>query len=77
MVSGIVSTGKFLMLLAFASILVVVFSLIFSPFFAIMALGTVRDLLIFIFPKGLLIVIFFIGVARYYYELQGGKVQDE
>lgn len=67
---GIISTGAFLLVLAFASVLVVVFSMIFDPFFAMMKLGTVRDLLIFMFPKGLLFVIFFVGVARYYYELQ-------
>lgn len=74
---GLISTVVFLMLLGFASVLTVVFSLILDPFFAIMKLGTVRDLLIFIFPKGLLIVIFFIGVARYYFELQGGEVKNE
>jgi hypothetical protein len=71
MASGIVSTGKFLLVLAFASALVLVFSYMFGPMFAIMKLGTVRDLLIFMFPKGLLLVIFFVGVARYYFEIRG------
>lgn len=69
--TGIISTGKFLLVLGFASALVLVFSLIFTPMFAIMKLGVTRDLLIFIFPKGLLIVVFFVGIARYYYELKG------
>lgn len=76
MASGIITTGKFILILAFASVLVLVFSMFLGPLFAIMALGLVRDLLIFIFPKGLLIVIFIIGIARYYYELQGGRVKD-
>ena len=69
MANGIIATGNFLLTLAIASALVIVFSMVFGPFFAIMKLGTVRDLLMFIFPKGLLIVIFFIALARYYYEL--------
>jgi len=68
-VSGIVATGKFILTLAIASVLVLVFSMIFGPMFAIMKLGTVRDLLMFIFPKGLLLVVFFVALARYYYEL--------
>jgi len=71
--SGIAATGKFLLLLGFASALVLVFSLILDQFWAIMAYGSVRDLLMFIFPKGLLIVIFFVGVAGYYYELKGSR----
>lgn len=71
MANGIVATGTFILTLAVASALVLVFSMIFNPFFAIMKLGYVRDFLIFIFPKGLLIVIFFVSVARYYMELQG------
>jgi hypothetical protein len=74
-VSGIVATGKFLLTLAIASALVLLFSMIFGPMFAIMKLGTVRDLLMFIFPKGILIVIFFIAVARYYYELTVSNVK--
>lgn len=73
MASGIVATGKFLLTLAIASVLVLIFSMIFRYFFAIMALGTVRDLLMFIFPKGLLIFIFFVAVAVYYRELQGER----
>ena len=69
--NGIVATGKFILTLAIASALTLVFSMIFDPFFAIMKLGFVRDFLIFFFPKGLLIVIFFIAVAKYYLELQG------
>jgi len=69
--NGIVATGKFILTLAIASALTLVFSMIFGPFFAIMKLGAVRDFLIFFFPKGLLIVIFFIAVAKYYLDLQG------
>jgi len=66
MASGVVNTAGFLITLAFASVLVLVFSLILDPFFSIMAYGTVRDLLMFIFPKGLLIVIIFVAIAVYY-----------
>lgn len=70
MASGIVATGKFVLTLAAASVLVLVFSMILDPFFALMKLGTVRDFLIFIFPKGLLILIFFVAIAVYYKELK-------
>jgi hypothetical protein len=70
MASGIVATGKFILTLAVAGALVLVFSMIFSPMFAIMKLGAVRDILMFVFPKGVLIVVFFVAVARYYLELQ-------
>ena len=73
MASGIISTGKFMLVLAFASALVLVFSIMFQPFFAIMKLGTVRDLLMLLFPRGLLIIVFFVGLARYYYELKGAS----
>jgi hypothetical protein len=69
--NGILATAKFILTLAIASALTLVFSMIFEPFFAIMKLGAVRDFLIFFFPKGLLIVIFFIAVAKYYLDLQG------
>ena len=77
MAKGLIATGYFLLVLAFASALVLVFSMIFDPMFAIMKLGTVRDLLMLLFPKGLLITIFFIGIARYYYEVRGGEKQNE
>ena len=69
--TGVVALGKFLLTLAVASILVLLFSMFFGPMFAIMALGPVRDILIFIFPKGLLLLIFFVALARFYMDLQG------
>lgn len=74
MASGIVATVKFLLTFGAASVLVLVFSLIFNPMFAIMAEGVVRDILMLVFPKILLIFIFFIAVAKYYLDIQGGGV---
>ena len=73
MASGVVSVAKFLLILGFASMLGLVFSMIFDPMFALMKLGVIRDILMFIFPKGLLILIFFVGVAALYNDLQGDK----
>lgn len=73
MPSGFVATGKFLLLLGFASALVLVFSMILDPFFALMAYGSVRDLLVFLFPKGMLIVIFLVGIAAYYRDIQRSR----
>jgi len=71
---GLISTAYFVLILCFASALTVIFSMIFDPMFAIMKYGTVRDLLMMLFPKGLLIIIFFVGLAVYYYEVMGDKV---
>lgn len=71
--TGVVALGKFLLTLAVASILVLLFSMFFGPMFAIMALGYVRDILIFVFPKGLLLLVFFVALARFYLELQEGE----
>lgn len=73
MSSGIASVAKFILILGFASLLTLVFSMIFGPMFSIMKLGTIRDILMFVFPKGLLIVIFFVGIAALYNDLQGDK----
>lgn len=75
MASGIIATGKFLLVLGIASALVLFFSMILTPMFAIMALGYTRDLLIFLFPKGILIVVFFIAIARYYYDIKEGDTE--
>jgi len=69
--TGVVALGKFLLTLGIASALVLIFSMFIGPMFAIMALGAVRDTLIFIFPKGLLLLIFFVALARFYLDLQG------
>jgi len=43
--------------LGFASFLVLLFSHILEPFFSIMPVGNVRDILLLIYPYGILLVI--------------------
>lgn len=70
---SLVPTGKYLLILAMASVLTLVFGMILNPFFCIMEVGPARDILLAIFPNGLLLAILLIATASYLIDMQREK----